>query len=121
MGFGRPLLRLAGWRVAAVREFLSLDDPGRQFRFWTERLDTTRFRLGVDALLSPRLLSAFYADPYLQALPPRFGSVLRARMERLGLQRASLFSWRATAQQTLEVYQEVAERHRARTREFVHR
>ena len=46
---------------------------------------------------------------------------LRARMERLGLQRASRFSWRATAQQTLEVYREVAERHRARTREFVHR
>jgi glycosyltransferase involved in cell wall biosynthesis len=46
---------------------------------------------------------------------------LRARMERLGLQRASRFSWRATAQQTLEVYQEVAERQRARAREFVHR
>jgi len=46
---------------------------------------------------------------------------LRARMERLGLQRASRFSWRAAAQQTLEVYREVAERHRARTREFVHR
>ena len=46
---------------------------------------------------------------------------LRARMERLGLQRASCFSWRATAQQTLEVYREVAERHRAGAREFVHR
>jgi glycosyltransferase involved in cell wall biosynthesis len=46
---------------------------------------------------------------------------LRARMERLGLQRASRFSWRATAQQTLEVYREVAERHRAAAREFVHR
>src|SRR5579862_4444810 len=29
---------------------------------------------------------------------------LRARMERLGLQRAARFSWRATAQRTLEVY-----------------
>jgi glycosyltransferase involved in cell wall biosynthesis len=46
---------------------------------------------------------------------------LRARMERLGLQRASQFSWRATAQQTLEVYREVAERHRTAAREFVHR
>jgi glycosyltransferase involved in cell wall biosynthesis len=46
---------------------------------------------------------------------------LRGRMERLGLQRASRFSWRAAAQQTLEVYRDVAERHRARTREFVHR
>ncbi len=46
---------------------------------------------------------------------------LRARMERLGLQRAARFSWRATAQKTLEVYREVAERHRAAAREFVHR
>jgi len=46
---------------------------------------------------------------------------LRTRMERLGLQRASRFSWRTAAQQTLEVYREVAERNRARTREFVHR
>ena len=46
---------------------------------------------------------------------------LRARMERLGLQRASRFSWRTAARQTLEVYRDVAERHRARTREFAHR
>lgn len=35
---------------------------------------------------------------------------LRARMERLGLQRASQFSWRNTAQRTLDVYCEVAAR-----------
>ncbi len=34
---------------------------------------------------------------------------LRARMERLGLQRASHFSWQKTAQKTLEVFYEVAE------------
>ncbi|HVN04373.1 MAG TPA: glycosyltransferase family 1 protein [Bryobacteraceae bacterium] len=45
---------------------------------------------------------------------------LRARMERLGLQRASRFSWRSTAQKTLEVYHEVAERRRATAREYVH-
>jgi glycosyltransferase involved in cell wall biosynthesis len=33
---------------------------------------------------------------------------LRARMERLGLQRAAHFSWQKTAQQTLAVFQEVA-------------
>ena len=38
---------------------------------------------------------------------------LRARMERLGLQRAAHFSWQKTAQQTLEVFHEVAERPRA--------
>ena len=35
---------------------------------------------------------------------------LKARMERLGLQRAANFSWQKTAQKTLEVYFEVAER-----------
>lgn len=34
---------------------------------------------------------------------------LRARMERLGLQRAAQFSWTRTAQRTLEIYNEVAE------------
>ncbi len=33
---------------------------------------------------------------------------LRARMERIGLQRAAQFSWQKTAQRTLEVYHEVA-------------
>ena len=35
---------------------------------------------------------------------------LRARMERLGLQRAAHFSWQKTAQQTLDVFHEVAGR-----------
>jgi glycosyltransferase involved in cell wall biosynthesis len=35
---------------------------------------------------------------------------LRARMERLGLQRAAHFSWQKTAQRTLEVFHDVAER-----------
>ena len=33
---------------------------------------------------------------------------LRIRMERLGLHRASLFTWERTAQKTLELYHEVA-------------
>jgi glycosyltransferase involved in cell wall biosynthesis len=37
---------------------------------------------------------------------------LRARMERLGQQRAAHFSWQKSAQQTLDVYYEVAERNR---------
>jgi glycosyltransferase involved in cell wall biosynthesis len=34
---------------------------------------------------------------------------LRARMERLGLQRAAQFTWTRTAERTLELYQDVAE------------
>jgi glycosyltransferase involved in cell wall biosynthesis len=36
---------------------------------------------------------------------------LRARFERLGLQRAAHFSWQKTAQRTLEVFHEVLEQH----------
>jgi len=37
---------------------------------------------------------------------------LRARLERLGLQRAAAFSWEKSASQTLQVYYEVAGQHR---------
>jgi glycosyltransferase involved in cell wall biosynthesis len=37
---------------------------------------------------------------------------LRTRLERLGLQRASLFTWNRTAERTLELYQDVAETRR---------
>ena len=40
-------------------------------------------------------------------------SELRARMERLGLQRAAHFSWQKTAQRTIEVFHEVLEKSRA--------
>ena len=40
---------------------------------------------------------------------------LRARMERLGLQRAAHFSWQKTAQRTLEVFHDVLEKRRAAT------
>ena len=40
---------------------------------------------------------------------------LRARMERLGQQRVTHFSWQQSAQRTLEVYYDVAERSRQKT------
>ena len=45
---------------------------------------------------------------------------LRSRMERLGQQRAALFSWQKSAQQTLEVYYSVAERSRREHPNTVH-
>jgi glycosyltransferase involved in cell wall biosynthesis len=50
---------------------------------------------------SPEAMARAMADLLLD-------SELRARMERLGLMRAAHFSWRKTAERTLEVYQEVA-------------
>ncbi len=55
-------------------------------------------------------------DPYrIEEIVRALGDVLldaelRARLERLGGQRATLFNWQKTAQATLEVYREVAER-----------
>ena len=52
---------------------------------------------------SPREIASAIADVLLDA-------DLRARMERLGIQRASRFSWAETAAKTLAVYHEVAVR-----------
>ena len=41
---------------------------------------------------------------------------LRGRMERLGLQRAATFTWKKSARATLDIYKEVVENERARSR-----
>jgi len=82
MGFGRALLPLAGWHRARVEEFLRFDSAAAQLAFWNAHLDTWRFRTGVDLLLSVTGLRRVYASPFLSVLPPHFGAVMRARMER---------------------------------------
>jgi glycosyltransferase involved in cell wall biosynthesis len=64
--------------------------------------------------------TALLFDPYVPAEMTRslrdllVDAELRARMERLGIQRASQFSWVKTASRTLEIYYDVAgERRRA--------
>jgi S-adenosylmethionine:diacylglycerol 3-amino-3-carboxypropyl transferase len=82
MRLGRALLPLAGWKLPTLRAFLDLDDPATQHEFWKARLDTRRFRAGLDTLLSVTALRAAYAPGLLASLPDRFGAVMRARMER---------------------------------------
>ena len=82
LGVGRALLRLAGWRRAVVEKFLAFESTEGQLAFWREHLDTRRFRAGVDLLLSLTGLRRVYASPFLEVLPRRFGTVMRARMER---------------------------------------
>jgi S-adenosylmethionine:diacylglycerol 3-amino-3-carboxypropyl transferase len=82
MGFGRTLGPIAGWWPSRVEAFLALDDPSEQMRYWRRHLDTWRFRTTIDGFLSLTALRAVYASPFLDLLPPRLGTVMRARMER---------------------------------------
>lgn len=82
MNFARRFLPLVGWRKGRIRSFLSFTDVAAQAAFWREHLDTRRFRLAFDTLMSPWILRAIYAPQFLSFLPPKFGAILRNRMER---------------------------------------
>jgi S-adenosylmethionine:diacylglycerol 3-amino-3-carboxypropyl transferase len=82
MAFGRALAPAAGWHASELRVFLDLDDPVEQIEYWHRHLDTRRFRMAVDGLLSIASLRMVYASPFLDFLPPRMGAVMRGRMER---------------------------------------
>ena len=82
LDLGRSLAVLAGWWPSRLRAFLDLDDPEQQIAFWHRHLDTRRFRLGFDGLLSRPLLRRIYAEEFLGELPRDLGPVLRSRMER---------------------------------------
>jgi S-adenosylmethionine:diacylglycerol 3-amino-3-carboxypropyl transferase len=82
MDLGRRLAPLAGWLPQRLHAFLELADTAQQTAYWNRHLNTQRFRMAFDALLSVAALRAVYAAPFLDFLPHRLGPVLRARMER---------------------------------------
>jgi S-adenosylmethionine:diacylglycerol 3-amino-3-carboxypropyl transferase len=82
MAFGRAFAPAVGWWPSSLRAFLDLDDPKEQTAYWRRHLDTWRFRAAFDGLLSLTALRTVYASPFLDFLPPRFGAVMRGRMER---------------------------------------
>ncbi len=82
MNFARAFMPLVGWSRSRIRAFLDLSDVTEQAVFWHEHLDTHRFRFAFDTLLSPRVLRFIYAPHFLAFLPPKFGPILRKRMER---------------------------------------
>jgi hypothetical protein len=82
MHFMRVFTPLIGWRQDFIRGFLALSNPDEQLLFWRQHLDTRRFRAGFDALMSRVMLRVMYAPQFLSCLPPRFGAVIRRRLER---------------------------------------
>jgi S-adenosylmethionine:diacylglycerol 3-amino-3-carboxypropyl transferase len=82
LDFARTLAPLVGWNTQTVRAFLDLDDPKQQIVYWRRQLDTRRFRAAFAFLFSRLMLRTVYSAAFLDCLPPNFGSVLRARMER---------------------------------------
>ncbi len=82
MNFARAFMPLVGWRIRVVRRFLALSDLAEQSAFWSQRLDTRRFRAGFDTLMSPAILRTVYASQFLSFLPSKFGAVLRKRLAR---------------------------------------
>jgi S-adenosylmethionine:diacylglycerol 3-amino-3-carboxypropyl transferase len=82
LAFARTLAPIAGWRKRTVRAFLDLDDPNEQILYWRRHLDTRRFRAAFAFLFSRLVLRSVYSAAFLDCLPAKFGSVLRARTER---------------------------------------
>ncbi|MFF1904499.1 DUF3419 family protein [Kitasatospora sp. NPDC058218] len=89
---------LPAWRPAALERFLRLDDPAAQAHHWHRHLDGPGLRLLLAATLRPAgTLAAAVRPAFLDVLPRRFDTALRARLAR-GLARHpnadNPFAWR---------------------------
>ena len=82
LDFARTFAPVAGWNRRTVRAFLDLDNPKQQIPYWRRHLDTRRFRAAFSFLFSRLVLRSVYSAAFLNGLPPNFGTILRARMER---------------------------------------
>jgi len=80
MSFARAFAPAVGWSRQRIGAFLDFDDCAEQTAYWHRNLDTRRFRVAFDALLSLTALRAVYAARFLDFLPPRLGAVMRRRM-----------------------------------------
>ena len=94
---GRMLLPMVGWTKTKLREFLSMHGPAEQLYCWKRTLNTERWRVAVDTLLSTSLLRLAYAGPFLGSLPRHFGAHVHARLERAWVNHANYsnpYAWR---------------------------
>ncbi len=97
IGRGRRLLPLLGWTRRRRLAFLSMSDTAEQLDYWQRILNSRRWRVAMDALLSASLLGLSYASPFVAALPPSFGAHVRGRLERGWAKHANCsnpYAWR---------------------------
>lgn len=94
---GRRLLPLLGLRRSLLRQFLELDDPPAQLRFWQAHLDTARFRVALATVINRLALRLVYSPTFVRVLPPRFHRVIRGRLARCWARnpnRHNSYAWR---------------------------
>ncbi len=97
LGRARTLFPLLGWTESRRRKFLSMRDPFEQLYYWHRTLNSKRWHIAVDTVLSARLLRLVYASPFVASLPPHFGPIVRARLERAWANHANdsnPYAWR---------------------------
>lgn len=94
---GRMLFPMLGWTETRLRKFLLMRDPSEQLHYWKQTLDSQRWRMAVDTVLSAGLLGLVYTNPPVASLPRHFGSLVRARLERTWMNHANdlnPYAWR---------------------------
>jgi S-adenosylmethionine:diacylglycerol 3-amino-3-carboxypropyl transferase len=79
---GRLALPLLGLHRSRIRQFLELEDPATQVRFWQTHLDTARFKAALAVAINPLALRTIYSQTFIRVLPHRFDRIVRARLER---------------------------------------
>jgi S-adenosylmethionine:diacylglycerol 3-amino-3-carboxypropyl transferase len=92
----RRAARCCGLRCETLVEFLELDDPAEQVRFWRQRIDRPALRRATRLLLSKKVLRRAYASSLLRAVPDSFADVLWSRLERgIGMHpnRTNPYAW----------------------------
>lgn len=93
----RRLLPCLGIYQRALRDFLTLDDPPGQVRFWRQRLETRRWRAVLRVVTSPIVLRCFFPFEVEDGVPCRLDRLLRERLLRTWSRHPNLtnpYAWR---------------------------
>jgi S-adenosylmethionine:diacylglycerol 3-amino-3-carboxypropyl transferase len=83
MGWGRRLMRVAGWSRSRLERFVNSTDCGEQLQLWERSLNVRRFRFLFDTSTAIGLQVVRLLAPSGASLPgPHIGASLRSRLHR---------------------------------------